>query len=161
MSKIVAYIRSKFNSEAREFTILKPGDVEHHHHEGGMNEEEEVPEGQPMVEMTEEWLKQYVTRRLGVSKAKEIGSGAFSKVYLARGKRKQAFAVKIQSAPQNDNKSLVECYKNWDTEIKALEAVSGHKNFAQLVEVLFLKHHTTLAQIPTHVAMKMEYLPVG
>lgn len=158
MSQLFKCLFQIFPHRTREFQILERADVEEID-EKRLHEFES--QGEPMTELDMTLVERRVSPRLGVANLDLVGSGSFSKVYIACGTNKQTFAVKIQSTLRNDYKSLVEYYRLWQNEVRILKLTAGHKNFVQLEQVLYLKHRSALANIPTHVAMKMEFLPVS
>lgn len=120
----------------------------------------EVQRGRPIRVMTEGVAEALVAPSLGVAQLQLIGSGGFSNVYQARGGNERIFAIKIQSAPLSDHNTLKEYYECWKKEVDALQLTVGHKNFVQLDKVLYWKHRKAIPDIPTHMAIKMEYLSV-
>lgn len=138
-----------------DYQVIEPGDVIVHHFE------ETGPLGTPIAEMTKSMALRYIAPELGMAELEPIGHGGFATVYKARDSNGQIWAIKIQSAPNNDYETLADYFLQWENEVMAIHAAVGHPNFVQFKQVVFLKHHSAVADIPTHMAMATEYLPVS
>lgn len=123
-------------------------------------QEDERP-GRPIRAMPEIVAEALIAPCFGVHYFELIGSGTFSKVYKARDANKKVFGVKIQSALRNDRQTLTNFYKSWAMEVQALQVTAGHRNFVQVDQVHYWKHIKAVVNLPTHMAIKMEYLPVS
>lgn len=154
---LILYSSSRLVSCVEDFVLLKPADI--------VIDQERLngyePEGKLIQEMTLQMAETFVAPRFGVTDLHKVGQGGFAQVFKARDSNDQVYAIKIQSASNNDYQTLAESYETWLQEVLAMKITAGHPNFVQLHEVKYLKHRSAVARIPTHVAMKMEFLSVS